>query len=86
MYTYPYSKEGVSRALREIYNSDSPVIPETFHMIQTEGDYGGEITITYEFKTEDGCKYTLIAMGTQYVELFVPLTVRANRIISIKKI
>ena len=70
MYSYPYTEEGLSQALKEICNSDSKVNPESFSMISSHGKLGGEVEKTYEFKTEDGCKYELTAKGEQIVEPF----------------
>ncbi|MBQ3146086.1 MAG: hypothetical protein IJB90_06060 [Clostridia bacterium] len=61
--SYPYTKEGIAQCLKETCNTESPVIPESFDYISSEGVKGGMAKAEYEFKTEDETKYRMVITG-----------------------
>lgn len=84
--SYPYSEEAIAKALKVEFGSDSPVIPESFKLTSSEGEFGGKIEGTYEFKTEDGQKYQITTEGNQIVIPYRFPINRMSRINSIRKI
>ena len=69
--SYPYTKEGIAQCLKETCNTESPVVPESFVFIMSEGVIGKMAKGEYEFKTEDGTKYRMVVTGPDTIgELF----------------
>ena len=86
MYTYPFTEQGISDALKETYDSDSPVIPGSFCMIRSKGDLiGGNCEATYTIQTEDGCKYEIAAKGLQILVPYV-FRLEMRQITGVKKV
>ena len=83
MKTYSYSEEGVAQYLREICETESPVVRGSMKCMESSGELGGEQEMTYHFETEDGKKYEMICEGHQNVQPHQPLTNRADTIKSI---
>lgn len=71
MYSYPFTEQGIAQALKEVCNTESPVIPESFCLTRFEGELGGKVEGTYELKTQDGNKYNIIANGREYLVPYV---------------
>jgi hypothetical protein len=69
--SYRYTKEGIAQCLKETCNTESPVVPESFEFISSEGVIGGMAKAEYEFKTEDETKYRMVITGPDTIgELF----------------
>lgn len=83
MKTYSYSEEGVAQYLREICETESPVVRGSMDCIGSCGELGGEQEITYHFLTEDGKKYEMVCEGFQRVQPHQPISVSSTSIKSI---
>ena len=64
MKSYPYTEDGIKKALKELFNSDSPIVQETLHLFSSIAEVGKEAKGRIRFETADGKRYLLRVTGT----------------------
>ena len=87
---YPYlvfSEEGVRTALKQEYQSDSPIITGSFLRTIAKGELDGQATGEFQFLTEDHKKYRITVIGTCDTDpIYGSFSFNWQKITSIKQI